>query len=78
MKVKNIINTKLHDVIKSQWILDCIKNSILLEISNRYAIFLSKKTINNLKKNMDVYGDIYTEEYTPEVFENVFIFSLYN
>jgi len=78
LKVKNIINTKLHDVIKSQWILDCIKNSILLEISNRYAIFLSKKTINNLKKNMDVYGDIYTEEYTPEVFENVFIFSLYN
>jgi len=71
LKVKNIINTKIHDVIKSQWVLDCIERNEILEISSRYSIFLSKKTTNIIKKNMDLYGDIYTEEYSPENFKEL-------
>ncbi|OUM65359.1 hypothetical protein PIROE2DRAFT_7658 [Piromyces sp. E2] len=71
LKVKNIINTKIHDVIKSQWVLDCIEKKELLEFSSRYTIFLSQKTITDLKKNMDLYGDVYTEEYSPENFKDL-------
>ncbi|ORX53424.1 ATP-dependent DNA ligase [Piromyces finnis] len=70
LKVKNIINTKMHDIIKSQWVIDCIEKKKLLELSSRYTVFLSEKTIINLKKNMDLYGDIYTEEYSLENFKD--------
>jgi hypothetical protein len=67
VKIKNWIskNPSDHiDVIKFEWISDCVKKQSIVNLHPKYMIYTSKKTQLEFEKEMDEFDDYYKQEAT--------------
>ncbi|CAL1282897.1 unnamed protein product [Larinioides sclopetarius] len=71
-KVKNIISTGLYDVVKCEWIDNCIQNKKLLSWVPNDLFYATEETHKNLGEFFDKYGDSFTEDVTEYSLKKVF------
>jgi hypothetical protein len=64
--VNNIISNQKNlgdiDIYHFQWVLDCVKQNKIVSVHPKYYIYISEKTKQLIKKEIDKYGDSYFEE----------------
>ncbi|KAJ3271659.1 DNA ligase (ATP) [Terramyces sp. JEL0728] len=61
VQIKSIIASNKYDVLKYNYIKDCITTNRILNVSTRHIIHATPKTKQNLKTRVDRYGDSYTD-----------------
>ncbi|KAI8379658.1 uncharacterized protein BYT42DRAFT_569559 [Radiomyces spectabilis] len=71
VRVDSMIHFKKHDIIKPQWILDCVDQHDLVPLTPRYMFFITEKTQHDFLNRMDEYGDPYTVEATEKSLREV-------
>ncbi|GBN59991.1 DNA ligase 4 [Araneus ventricosus] len=71
-KVKNIIRTDMYDVVKCEWIDNCIQNKRLLSWVPDDLLHATEETRNNLGEFFDKYGDSFTEDVTEHSLMKIF------
>lgn len=75
LKAKNIINTKLYDVVKVDWLYACVQKQQLIPWVPDDMLQSTKTTLSKFSEFFDEYGDSYftdtTEESLRSVFKNI-------
>ncbi|KAI9090279.1 ATP dependent DNA ligase domain-containing protein [Phlyctochytrium arcticum] len=62
LKVNNYKAAGVHDIVKSRYISDCIKENTLLPLNPKYMLFATEGTKESFKESIDMWGDSYTNE----------------
>ncbi|KAI9356237.1 ATP dependent DNA ligase domain-containing protein [Zopfochytrium polystomum] len=62
------------DIVKSRWVLDCVRLKTRIELQPRHALFPTEKLRERFRESNDVFGDSFTEPCTinglKELFSN--------
>lgn len=61
IRVSNIICTNKYDVVKTDWLVECIDNNSYRKWRPDDFLFVTPLTAEQLTKEYDCYGDSYTE-----------------
>ncbi|KAI9346479.1 ATP dependent DNA ligase domain-containing protein [Obelidium mucronatum] len=72
VKVKNLINEGIFDVVKTMWVLDSISAKERLPLEPRYMLFTAFETKRHFKKVNDKFGDSFSREATVDGLEELF------
>ncbi len=59
------------NVVRTQWILDCIAAGYMLRLEPRYMLFAMKSTESDFLEYMDEFGDDYATDLTAETLERL-------
>ncbi|CAG00994.1 unnamed protein product, partial [Tetraodon nigroviridis] len=59
MRVKNLILSDQHDVVRAAWLLECLEQKEVVPWQPRHMIHMSPSTREHFAKEYDVYGDSY-------------------
>ncbi|CAD5123713.1 DgyrCDS12032 [Dimorphilus gyrociliatus] len=62
VRVKNMIASKQHDIVKVEWLLSCFEQQKLLSWSPKDMIFAKSITTNQLAERFDEHGDSFTSD----------------
>lgn len=73
-QVKTRIETNLTDVVKPQWIKECVLQKRVVDYEPRWMIHATPATRAKMLKEIDVFGDSYTRDLTPSSLRDVFAF----
>ncbi|GFV88356.1 DNA ligase 4 [Trichonephila clavipes] len=71
-KVKNIISTDMYDIVKSEWIENCVQQKKLLQWVPVDLLHATQQTQDKLAEHFDKYGDSFTEELTEGTLRKIF------
>ncbi|KAL1137893.1 hypothetical protein AAG570_009588 [Ranatra chinensis] len=71
IRVKNVINSKKHDVVLWSWLLKCQESSRLLPWKPNVIVSSTMRTQLRLSKKYDRYGDSFTKESSLETLREV-------
>jgi hypothetical protein len=71
VKVANLKAAGQFDIIHFDWLLDCIKREIIANLEPRYMIYTKPETQEKFKNEIDVYGDSFATDTTPELLQQV-------
>eukprot|EP00005_Dracoamoeba_jomungandri_P014120 CAMPEP_0174278718 /NCGR_PEP_ID=MMETSP0439-20130205/61635_1 /TAXON_ID=0 /ORGANISM="Stereomyxa ramosa, Strain Chinc5" /LENGTH=611 /DNA_ID=CAMNT_0015371163 /DNA_START=565 /DNA_END=2397 /DNA_ORIENTATION=+ len=72
LKLKNIIKSKILDVVNSKWVFDCLEKKKKLPFEPKYMIFTCQKTKTKFLEEIDKYGDSFTQPTTVEKLKEAF------
>lgn len=61
IRVSNVICTNKYDVVKTDWLVECIENNSYRKWNPDDFLFVTPSTAEQLAKDYDCYGDSYTE-----------------
>ncbi|KAJ3319713.1 DNA ligase (ATP) [Boothiomyces sp. JEL0866] len=62
IQIKAMIESDKYDIIKYNYIKDCVSTNRILNLSARHIIHATMSTKRNLKTRVDKYGDSYTDQ----------------
>ncbi|RUS15634.1 hypothetical protein BC937DRAFT_92197 [Endogone sp. FLAS-F59071] len=71
IRVRGLINRGTRDIIKPQWIFDCVENQDVIPLQPKYMLFTTDNTKEMFRKTIDRWGDSYTDELTDAGFREV-------
>jgi DNA ligase-4 len=71
IKVQNLIQTELQDVINYRWLLDCIEQNCVLPLEPKYMMFTTSETKRKFLMEIDKFGDSYTKDATVKSLREV-------
>mmetsp|Transcript_60733 Transcript_60733/g.69397 ORF Transcript_60733/g.69397 Transcript_60733/m.69397 type:complete len:784 (+) Transcript_60733:504-2855(+) len=66
VKVSNLIRRQALDIIRCEWVIDCMKYEKIIDLSPRYMLHISPYTKKVFSKTLDSYGDSYTKDVDAE------------
>ncbi|ORX59718.1 ATP-dependent DNA ligase [Hesseltinella vesiculosa] len=71
IRANSIINKGKRDVIKPQWVLDCVEAKEILPLMPKYMLYTSSQTKGEFLTKMDKYNDSYTQDATQDSLEDI-------
>ncbi|ETO14798.1 DNA ligase IV [Reticulomyxa filosa] len=71
-KVKSIICANVYDILRPNYIFDCIKHGCLINISPVHLLHSTQETKKNLQKDYDRFGDHYLQYATVDTLNSIF------
>ena len=71
-KVENMITMNVHNIIKPDWIFDCIKEDRIINFAPHHLIYSNIETQQTIKKDYDIYGDHFTKNTTVDILKDCF------
>ncbi|KAL1919805.1 uncharacterized protein VTP21DRAFT_1736 [Calcarisporiella thermophila] len=72
IRAQAIIQKNTHDIVKTQWLLDCITARELIPLKPKYMLHVTDKRQSEFRKQLDPWGDSYTEDLTVESLREIF------
>uniref|UniRef100_A0AAV2L6Q5 DNA ligase n=1 Tax=Knipowitschia caucasica TaxID=637954 RepID=A0AAV2L6Q5_KNICA len=72
LRVKNLVSSRAHDVLWSDWLLECLQQREVVPWRPRHMMGMTEATSQNFHKQFDRYGDSFTEDTSVEQLKEVF------
>lgn len=73
IRVKNIISSDQHDVVKPEWLLECFKTKTCVPWQPRFMIHMCPSTKQHFAREYDCYGDSYFVDTDLDQLKEVFL-----
>ncbi|XP_037101955.1 DNA ligase 4 [Syngnathus acus] len=72
MRVKNLILSNQHDVVRASWLLECLEQKGFVPWQPRHMIHMSPSTKEHFARSYDRYGDSYFQDTDEQQLREVF------
>ncbi|EFA81882.1 DNA ligase IV [Heterostelium album PN500] len=72
LKIQNLISSGSFDIVHFQWLLDCIEGKRRIPLGPKYMIFTTEATRDIFSKEIDPYGDSFTEDTDVQTLKDAF------
>ncbi|CAH1758823.1 13142_t:CDS:10 [Entrophospora sp. SA101] len=72
LRIRNLIEREKYDIIKPQWVLDCIDVMEVIPLGPKYMLFTTQETAQEFLTRMDESGDSYTDPVNSETLKEIF------
>ncbi|KAM3935052.1 DNA ligase 4 [Leptodactylus fuscus] len=72
VRVKNIISSNKHDVVRAAWLLECFENKIFVPWQPNHMIHMCPSTKEHFACEYDCYGDSYVTDTNEEELKDLF------
>ncbi|KAL6068764.1 DNA ligase, variant 2 [Balamuthia mandrillaris] len=72
LKVKNLIQRGVCDVVHYKWLLDCVHANKEVPLEPKYMLFTTKETKSKFLLEIDRFGDSYTKDATEATLQEAF------
>nr|CAG8456310.1 14201_t:CDS:10 [Entrophospora candida] len=72
IRIRNLIEREKYDIIKPQWVLDCIDVMEVIPLGPKYMLFTTQETAQEFLTRMDESGDSYTDPVNSETLKEIF------
>lgn len=63
LKVRNIISTYDTDIVRPEWVLDCVARQELIPLRPKYMLHTSQRTLRDFEANFNRFGDCYFSDF---------------
>lgn len=71
IRVKNLIQLNKYNVLKTDWIVECIEKKKLIKWSPPYFLAMTAETAEKMSSSYDPYGDSYTKPMNLEFLKQI-------
>ncbi|XP_069746724.1 DNA ligase 4 [Narcine bancroftii] len=72
IRVRNLVTANQYDIVKADWLIDCLQKKDFIPWEPRYMIHMSPSTEEHFSQEYDVYGDSYCVDVDETGLQEVF------